>query len=83
MKGIELFQRLQNIDPTLLYRFITAANKEYVENLKINNPDIENTIIYKPLWLNELGTTVHSVLSRNNNPKQKEDKDNGLLTILI
>ncbi|HET7644468.1 MAG TPA: response regulator [Nitrososphaeraceae archaeon] len=45
MNGIELFQRLQNIDPTLLYRFITAANKEYVENLRINNPDIENTII--------------------------------------
>ena len=83
MNGIELFQKLQNIDPTLPYRFITAANKEYVENLRINNPAIENIIIYKPLWLNELRTTVHSLLSSNNNQKQKEDKDNGLLTILI
>ena len=83
MNGIELFQKLQNIDPTLPYRFITAANKEYVENLRINNPAIENIIIYKPLWLNELRTTVHSLLSSNNNQKQNEDKDNGLLIMLI
>lgn len=82
MNGIELFQKLQNIDPNLSYRFITAANKEYIENLKINNPDIENTIIYKPLWLNELRNTVHSLISSNHNQKQKEDKDK-LLMILI
>jgi DNA-binding response OmpR family regulator len=29
MNGIELSQKLQNIDPSLLYRFITSANKEY------------------------------------------------------
>ena len=40
-------QELQNIDPTLLYRFITAANKEYNENLKTNNPNIEKNIIHK------------------------------------
>ena len=54
MNGVVLSQELQNIDPTLLYRFITAANKEYIETLKTNSPDIENNIIYKPLWLNEL-----------------------------
>ncbi|HET9805860.1 MAG TPA: response regulator, partial [Nitrososphaeraceae archaeon] len=34
MNGMKLSQKLQNIDPTLLFRFITAANKEYIENLK-------------------------------------------------
>ena len=32
MNGVELSQELQNIDPNLFYRFITAANKEYGEN---------------------------------------------------
>ncbi|HJU58159.1 MAG TPA: response regulator [Nitrososphaeraceae archaeon] len=63
MNGVELSKELQNIDPNLLFSFITAANKEYIEALKTNNPDIENNIIYKPLWLNELRTTIHSLLS--------------------
>ncbi len=62
MNGIILSQKLKNIDPTLLFCFITAANKEYIENLKKNNPDIEKIVIYKPLWLNELRTKVHSLL---------------------
>ena len=62
MNGVELSQELQNIDPDLLFRFITAASKEYIENLKINNPDLEKNIIYKPLWLNEIRTTIHSLL---------------------
>jgi DNA-binding response OmpR family regulator len=83
MNGMVLSQKLQNIDPTLLYRFITAANKEYIEILKTNHPDIEKSIIYKPLWLNELRTTVHSLLSDNyNQQQQKEDKDK-LLMIMI
>ena len=28
MSGVELSQELQNIDPNLFYRFITASNKE-------------------------------------------------------
>ena len=40
MNGIILSQKLKNIDPTLLFRFITA-HKEYIEHLKKNNPDIE------------------------------------------
>jgi two-component SAPR family response regulator len=84
MNGVELSQELQNIDPNLLFRYITAANKEYVENIKANNPDIEENTLYKPLWLNEIRTTVHSLLSSNLNQKQqKEDKDNKLLMILI
>ena len=82
MNGVELSQELQNIDPTLLYRFITAASKEYIENLKTNNPNIEKNIIYKPLWLNELRTTIHSLLS-NKEKQQKEDKDNKLLMMII
>jgi DNA-binding response OmpR family regulator len=62
MNGIELSQELKNIDPDLLFRFITAASKEYIENLQINNPNLEKNIIYKPLWLNEIRTTIHSLL---------------------
>jgi DNA-binding response OmpR family regulator len=62
MNGVELSEELHNIDPNLLYRFITAASKEYIDNLKLNNPDLEKNIIYKPLWLNEIRTTIHSLL---------------------
>ena len=63
MNGVELSKQLQNIDPTLLFRFITAASKEYIEDLKANNPGIEENIIYKPLWLNEIRTTIHSLFT--------------------
>ena len=82
MNGVELFHELQNIDPNLLYRFITATNKEYIDNIKINNIDIEVNIIYKPLWLNELRTTIHSLLPIEEK-QQKEDKDNKLLMAII
>jgi DNA-binding response OmpR family regulator len=82
MNGVVLSQELQNIDPTLLYRFITAASKEYIETLKTNSPDIENNIIYKPLWLNELRITIHSLLS-NKEKQQKEDKDTKLLMMIV
>ena len=65
MNGVELSQELQNIDPNLFYRFITTASKEYTENIKINNPNLEKNIIYKPLWLNEIRTTIHSLLYNN------------------
>jgi DNA-binding response OmpR family regulator len=70
MNGLELSQKLKNIDSTLLFRFITAANKEFIEHLKRNNPDIEKIVIYKPIWLNELRSKVHSLLSN----QQKKDK---------
>ena len=82
MNGVELFHELQNIDPNLLYRFITAANKEYIDNIKTNNIDIEENIIYKPLWLNELRTTIHSLLPIKEK-QQKEDNDNKLLIAII
>jgi DNA-binding response OmpR family regulator len=65
MNGVELSQELQNIDPDLSFRFITATSKEYIENLKINNLNLEKNIIYKPLWLNEIRTTIHSLLYNN------------------
>jgi DNA-binding response OmpR family regulator len=65
MNGVELSQELQNIDPDLLFRFITAASKEFIENLKLNNPDLEKNIIYKPLWLNEIRVTINSLLYNN------------------
>ena|SRR5687767_2709036 len=78
MNGLELSQKLKNIDPTLLFRFITAANKEFIEHLKRNNPDIEKIVIYKPIWLNELRTKVHSLLS---NQQKEDDKDKILMLI--
>jgi DNA-binding response OmpR family regulator len=83
MNGMKLSQKLKNIDPTLLYRFITAANKEYIEHLKKNNPDIEKIIIYKPIWLNELRSKVHSLLSNHHHHQQKEDKDKLWMLISI
>jgi DNA-binding response OmpR family regulator len=77
MSGIILFQKLKNIDPTLLFRFITA-HKEYIERLKKNKPDIEKIVIYKPIWLNELRTKIHSLLPDD---QQKEDKDKLLMII--
>jgi DNA-binding response OmpR family regulator len=65
MNGIELSREMQKIDPNLSYRFITAANKEYIESIEANNPDIKENIIYKPLWLNEIRTTIHSLLYNN------------------
>jgi len=71
MNGVELYKELQNIDPNLSYRFITAANKEYIETLKTNNPDLEKNIIYKPLWLNEIRTTIHSLVYYNDQQQKK------------
>ena len=82
MNGVELSQELQNMDPNLFYRFITAANKEYIENIQTNNPGIEKIVIYKPLWLNELRITIHSLFS-NKEKQQRENKDNRLLMMLI
>ena len=73
MNGIELSQEMQKIDPNLLYRFITAANKEFIEHLKRNNPDIEKIVIYKPIWLNELRSKVYSLLSNPNNQMIKNN----------
>ena len=41
MNGVELSQELQNVDPDLSFKFITAASKEYIENLETYHPDIE------------------------------------------
>ena len=74
MNGMILYQKLKNIDPTLLFCFITA-NKEYIEYLKKNNPNIEKNVIYKPIWLNELRSKVHSLISNHHQQQQNEDKD--------
>jgi DNA-binding response OmpR family regulator len=75
MNGIKLSRKLKKIDPNLLFGFITAANKEYIEYLKKNNPNIEKSVIYKSIWLNELRTKVHLLLL----DQQNEDKDKSLM----
>ncbi len=62
MNGMVLYEKLQNIDPNLLFCFITA-NKEYIEHLKKSIADIEKIVIYKPILLSELRSKVHSLLS--------------------
>ncbi len=79
MNGIILSQKLKNIDPTLLFCFITT-NIEFIEHLKRNNLDIKNIVIHKSIWLNELRTKVHSLLF-NQQQQNKEDKDKLLILI--
>jgi DNA-binding response OmpR family regulator len=62
MNGMLLYKKLQNIDPNLLFCFITA-NKEYIEHLKKSIADIDKIVIYKPILLSELRSKVNSVLS--------------------
>ena len=76
INGMLLYQKLKNIDSDLLFCFITA-NKEYIEHLKKNNPDIEKIVIYKPIHLSELREKIHLLLA---NPEQQDKKQ--LLMIL-
>ena len=62
MNGMLLYKKLQNIDPNLLFCFITA-NKEYIEHLKKSIADINKIVIYKPILLSELRIRVNSLLS--------------------
>jgi DNA-binding response OmpR family regulator len=79
MNGMLLYEKLQNIDPNLLFCFITA-NKEYIEHLKRNNSDIEKNVIYKPVLLSELRSKVHLLLTSHQQQKKYKDK---LLMMLI
>ena len=62
MNGMVLYEKLQNIDPNLIFCFITA-NKEYIEHLKKSIADIDKIVIYKPILLSELRSKVNSLLS--------------------
>ncbi len=76
MNGMLLYEKLQNMDTDLLFCFITA-NREYIEHLKKNNPDIEKIVIYKPILLNELRNKIHLLLSN----QQQQDKKQLLMVI--
>jgi len=69
MNGMILYEKLRNIDSALLFCFITA-NKDYIEHLKKNNPDIEKIVIYKPILLSELRRKIHLLLAN----QQQQDK---------
>ena len=58
LNGLILSQKLKNIDPALLFCFITG-NKEFIEHIKRYNLDFDNIFIYKPIWLNELRIIVN------------------------
>jgi DNA-binding response OmpR family regulator len=77
INGMLLYQKLKNIDPDLLFCFITA-NKEYIEYFKRNNPDIEKIVIYKPILLSELRSKVHLLLI---NHQQQDDKKQRLMVL--
>jgi DNA-binding response OmpR family regulator len=62
MSGMLLYQKLRNIDPHLLFCFITG-DKEYIQCLKKNIAEIEKIVIYKPILLSDLRNKVNSLLS--------------------
>jgi DNA-binding response OmpR family regulator len=70
MNGMLLYEKLHTIDPNLLFCFITA-NREYVEHLKKNNPDIEKIVIYKPILLSELRNKVYALLANKQEDKKQ------------
>ena len=82
LNGLILSQKLKNIDPALLFCFITG-NKEFIEHIKRYNLDIDNIIIYKPIWLNELRIKVNSLLSNQQRQQQKEDKGKLLMMMAL
>ncbi len=65
MSGMLLYQKLRNIDPNLLFCFITA-NKEYIQHIKKNIPEIDRIVIYKPIFLSDLRSKVNLLLSQKN-----------------
>ncbi len=73
MNGMLLYEKLHTIDPNLLFCFITA-NREYVEHLKKNNPDIEKIVIYKPILLSKLRDKLHFLLLANTNQQEEVNK---------
>jgi DNA-binding response OmpR family regulator len=78
MNGLILSQKLKNIDPALLFCYITA-DKEYIQNLKNSISDIEKIVIYKPIMLSELRDKIHFLLLSKS---QAEEVENKLLMIL-
>ena len=71
MNGMLLYQKLKNIDSDLLFCFITA-NKEYIDHLKKNNPDIEKIVIYKPIHLSELRDKINLLLANHEQQDKKQ-----------
>ena len=78
MNGLILSQKLKNIDPVLLFCYITA-DKEYIQNLKNGIPDIEKIVIYKPILLSKLRDKIHFLLLSK---YQAEEIENKLLMIM-
>ena len=78
MNGLILSQKLKNIDPALLFCYITA-DKEYIQNLKNSISDIEKIVIYKPILLSEWRDKIHFLLLSK---YQAEEVENKLLMIL-
>jgi DNA-binding response OmpR family regulator len=74
MNGMILYQKLKNIDPNLLFCFITA-NREYIEHLKKNNQDIEKFVIYKPILLSELRNKVNFLLLADTQQQKETHKE--------
>ena len=65
MFGMLLYSKLRNTDPNLLFCFITT-NKEYIQHIKTNIPQIDKIVIYKPIFLSNLRSKVNLLLSQKN-----------------
>jgi len=62
MSGMLLYHKLRDLDPNLLFCFITA-DKEYIQYLKKSIAEIEKVVIYKPILLSDLRSKVNLLLS--------------------
>ncbi len=80
MNGMLLYQKLKDIDPNLLFCFITAS-REYVEHLKKDNPNIEEFVLYKPIHFSELRNKVHRFLPLINRYNDQQQDKKQLLAI--
>jgi DNA-binding response OmpR family regulator len=64
MDGFKLMQKLEEIDDHVIICLITA-DKNFIQESKEDEFDVEKNIIYKPILLRDLNNKINSLLSLN------------------
>ncbi|MGZ5485044.1 MAG: response regulator [Nitrososphaeraceae archaeon] len=68
MDGILMFRGLKKIDEQVII-CLTTANAQYIQELKKEIPNIDDTVITKPIILKDLKNKIDSLLENKNNNK--------------
>jgi len=68
MDGILMFRGLKKIDEQVII-CLTTANAQYIQELKKEIPNIDDTVITKPIILKDLKNKIDSLLEKKNNNK--------------